>query len=91
MINYIDLCILLFVLYLQIKNLLKYRATNGAQRTRIILLVSVICLVIHIIRLILGVTTGIFLLLHVVTWLILYEGDKLDWLLDKIKKGPKSF
>lgn len=85
MINILTLIILLYVLYLQIVNFWKYKVKNGANRTRIILFISVVCLAIHVVRLMLGITNGFFLVLHVVTWLVLYEGDRID----KLKKFLK--
>lgn len=86
MINWIDLVLLLFVLYLQIRNLVKYGASNGALKKRLIMMASIVFLIIHVIRLATGITTGLFLLMHVITWVMLYDGFSLQWVLDKLKR-----
>lgn len=86
MINWIDLLLLLFVLHLQIRNLIKYKATNGALKKRIIMIASVLFLIVHVVRLLFDITTGLFLMLHVVTWLMLYDAINIQWLLDKLKR-----
>lgn len=83
--NWIDLAILLLVLYLQIRNLVKYGASNGALKKRIIMIISVLFLIIHVIRLMYDVTTGFFLLMHVITWLLVYDAINFKWLFDKLK------
>lgn len=80
MINIIDLNILLLVLSLQIANLIKFKDTNGALRKRILMMLSVVFLIIHVARLLFDVNTGLFLLLHVATWLFIYDAVTLDWL-----------
>lgn len=85
--NWIDLCVLVFVLYLQIRNLMKYGATNGALKKRIIMMASVAFLIVHVIRLMFDITTGFFLLLHVLTWLALYDAINFQWLIDRFKKS----
>lgn len=76
MFNWIDLILLLIVLVLQIRNMKQYGLKNGAGFKRIVMMLSVLFLAVHVVRLMFDVTTGLFLLLHVLTWLLIY--DALD-------------
>lgn len=84
--NWINLSLLLVVLYLQVRNLAKYGATNGALKKRIIMMASVVFLIVHVIRLMFDVTTGFFLLLHVLTWVALYDAINLNWITKHFRK-----
>jgi hypothetical protein len=77
-INLIDIMLLGLVLFLQIKNYIKYRDTNGHLRKRIVMVLSVSFLIIHVVRLMFDITAGAFLFLHVVTWLMIY--DVIDYM-----------
>lgn len=85
MFNVTDLIILLLVLYLQIRNFIKYRYKNGAGRKRIVMMLSVMFLVVHVVRLMFDITTGFFLLLHVVTWLLIYDAVDFSGVMSWIK------
>lgn len=73
MFNWTDLILLLFVLFLQIRNMKQYGLKNGAGFKRIVMMLSVLFLVIHVVRLMFDITTGLFLLLHVITWVFIYD------------------
>ncbi len=70
--------ILLGMLVFQVWNFVKYKDTNGHQRRRIFFLLSTLCLIVHEFRLLYGITTGIFLLLHIVFLFFLFDRARVD-------------
>lgn len=83
-VNVIDILILLYVLYLQVKNLVKYKTADGALRTRILMIACILFLITHITRLLFDAATGIFLFLHVSCWLLIYADAEIRTLGEKI-------
>lgn len=71
--NIFGILVLSVMLFYQFWNLAKYRDTNGAQKKRIAFLLSTAALIVHEFRLIHGITTGVFLLLHIVFLLLLFD------------------
>lgn len=72
--NVLSLIALSYLLFLQISNFIKYRKTNGANKERIVLITYTVFMFIHVVRLMLGYTIGIFMFLSVVCFLVLYGG-----------------
>jgi hypothetical protein len=70
---YAGIFVLSFMLCFQVWNFWKYRDTNGAQKKRIIFLVSTIALIVHEFRLLFEITTGMFLLIHIVFLFFLFD------------------
>src|SRR5687768_9496909 len=89
-INLVDLIVLGVVLFLQIKNYLKYRDTNGHLKKRIVMCLSVLFLITHVIRLMFDITTGAFLFFHVITWLMIYDAINISSVWELIKSKFKK-
>lgn len=87
--NILGILVLISMLFFQVWNLAKYRDTNGAQKKRIAFLLSTLALIVHEIRLMLGVTTGAFLLAHIVLLLLLFDMVRVsafvNWFKGKVK------
>lgn len=87
--NILGILVLVAMLFFQFWNLAKYRDTNGAQKKRIAFLLSTVVLIVHEFRLIWGVTTGLFLLLHIVFLLLLFDMVRIsafvNWFKGKVK------
>lgn len=83
----LDSLLLMLMLTFQVWNFWKYRDTNGLAKKRIVFLISTIALIIHCIRLWMGVTTGAFLLLHIIALVFLFDITRLksfwDWVRGK--------
>lgn len=71
--NILGILLLSAMLVFQVVNLVKYQDTDGAQNKRIAFLISTVCLIAHEARLITGVTTGIFLLAHIIFLFLLFD------------------
>lgn len=84
--NYLSFAILLYILTMQIHNFVKYRLKNGANRKRIILMTSCICLIIHVVKLMLGHSSGFFLFMSILIGSFLYDDFIIETLLQKIFK-----
>lgn len=85
----ITLTLLFLVFMLQVRNFVKYRSENGANRTRIILIITTVAFMTHTIRLILDITQGYFFAIGILGYLYLYMQDWIDqtraWIKDKFK------
>ena len=75
--NVLGLLLLLCMLTFQIWNLVKYRDKNGARTKRIVFLASTLFLIVHEIRLLYGITTGAFLLGHILFLFLLFDMVRL--------------
>lgn len=82
-VNILDILILLFVLYLQVKNLVKYK-NDGALRVRILMILCILFLITHITRLLYETATGLFLFMHVSCWLLIYADAEIRTIGGKI-------
>ncbi len=71
--NVVGILVLIVMLCYQIWNFAKYRDTNGKQIRRIFFLLSTVALLVHEIRLLHGITTGVFLLIHICFLFFLFE------------------
>lgn len=85
----ITLTLLFLMFLLQVRNFIKYRAENGANRTRIILMITTLAFMTHTVRLILDFAQGYFFALGILGYLYLYMQDWIDqtraWIKDKFK------
>jgi predicted ABC-type exoprotein transport system permease subunit len=84
--NILGLLILLGMLVFQVWNFVRYRDTNGAQKKRVIFLLSTVLLIVHEVRLILGVTTGLFLLGHIVFLFMLFDMVRISEFIKWIRR-----
>lgn len=73
LINYFALICSLYVIFLQGVNFFKYRLVNGANRQRIILFVSGVCLMIHVAKRVHGPAMP-FLMCASIGAVLLYDG-----------------
>jgi hypothetical protein len=90
----LGLMFLLSMLGFQAWNFIRYKDSNGAQKKRIWFLISTIALVIHEIRLAYGITTGLFLLIHIFFLFLLFDlvrvKEFIQWIKSKVygKRNP---
>jgi O-antigen ligase len=90
----LGLIALFAMLFFQVWNFVHYKDTNGYQRTRIFFLISTIALVVHEIRLSYGITTGFFLLIHIIFLVFLFDSGRITafikWVKSKVygKRNP---
>ena len=64
--------LLVFMMYLQVKNFIKFHLKNGANQMRVLIFMSSACMFVHSIRLMLGMSDGSFLLVSVAIYLAIY-------------------
>ncbi len=83
--NIIGLIVLTVMLGFQVWNLVKYRDTNGAHKKRIIFIASTVFVIVHEIRLMTGVTTGMFLFLHILALFFLFDMVRVSAFIDWFK------
>lgn len=76
-INILCVIIYLWVLYLQIHNLIKYKEVNGAIKTRLLLMLICMAQGTHVIKNF-DSHPMYFLLLSCITMLVLYDGFNLS-------------
>lgn len=103
-VNILDILILLYVLYLQVKNLVKYGKADGALRVRVLMIFCIMFLIVHITKLLFDKATGLFLFMHVSCWLLIYADaeiriltnstlqkarDAIRWIKDRIARLRK--
>mgnify|MGYP003580467168 FL=1 len=78
----ITFTILFFTAILQIRNFLKYRLTNGANETRIVLFLANLAFITHTVRLYLDYSQGFFFTGGILCLFYLYSKG---WIREKFK------
>lgn len=83
--NIFGLLFLAGMLSFQAWNFWRYRDAKEAHRKRLFFLASTILLIVHEFRLMIGVTTGMFLLGHIVFLFLLFDMVRISAFINWIK------